>query len=41
MRPPVIQPLSIDEVIQILNRLRNLQNVPHAVSDKIVDAKTR
>jgi hypothetical protein len=41
MRPPVIQPLTNDEVIQILNRLRNLQNVPNAVSDKIVDAKTR
>jgi hypothetical protein len=41
MRPPVIQPLTNDEVIRILNRLRNLQNVPNAVSDKIVDAKTR
>ena len=41
MRPPIIQPLTIQQIIERINFWKSLQNIPHSVTDTSVSGNSR
>jgi hypothetical protein len=41
VRPPVIQPLTIKEIIERINYWKSLENLPHSVTDNSVNGNSR
>jgi hypothetical protein len=41
MRPPIIQPLTIQQIIERINFWKSLQNIPHSVTDASVSGNSR
>jgi hypothetical protein len=41
MRPPIIQPLTIQQIIERINFWKSLQNIPHSVTDNSVSGNSR